>query len=177
MQRSDRVDKQNAGVRPKASASCRTDRLFHQLQKQLAPSLCETRLEIDAQPAVVRADEVLVNCLLRNLIGNAKKAAPRDRTVRVKGVQKGSRYCVTVSDRGCGIPEEEMDHRTVLHGGQIPLPRRRRLRLGTCHLSKDRRAAPHPAAVSRPGGGGDNGVFLFGGGRGCLTGNIQFLFF
>ncbi|MDY3989032.1 MAG: ATP-binding protein [Massilioclostridium sp.] len=112
MQRSDRVDKQNAGVRPKASASCRTDRLFHQLQKQLAPSLCETRLEIDAQPAVVRADEVLVNCLLRNLIGNAKKAAHRDRTVRVKGVQKGNRYCVTVPDRGCGIPEEEIERIT-----------------------------------------------------------------
>lgn len=63
---------------------------------------------------MVRADEVLVNCLLRNLIGNAKKAAPRDRTVRVKGVQKGSRYCVTVSDRGCGIPEEKIERITEL---------------------------------------------------------------
>lgn len=93
-------------------APCRTERFFYRLQKQLAPSLGETGLEIDAQPAVVRADEVLVHCLLRNLIGNAKKAEPRDGTVRVRGVLEGSRYCISVADRGCGIPEEELERIT-----------------------------------------------------------------
>ena len=85
-----------------------TGMLFYRLKKQLEPALGEITLEIEAEDATVLAEETLLNCLIRNLVVNAKKADPKDGQVHIKGTIEGSRYGVCVTDKGCGIPKEKL---------------------------------------------------------------------
>lgn len=81
-----------------------------QLAHRVSPLLVPMTLVCDAAPATVRADAVLLDCLLRNLLTNAKKARPADQTIRLEGRLQESRYRIAVIDRGCGMSQEELTH-------------------------------------------------------------------
>jgi signal transduction histidine kinase len=65
-------------------------------------------ITIDAEPAMVRADQLRLRQVLRNLLSNAKKYGGPD--VRVYGSVNGPTYTCAVIDDGAGIPEELEDH-------------------------------------------------------------------
>ncbi|MBU9742862.1 HAMP domain-containing histidine kinase [Lachnospiraceae bacterium ASD3451] len=82
--------------------------IVHRLHQQMEPLLEGIRLSIAVEPASVVADASLLDCLLRNLILNAKKADPKDRTIELYGKIKDQAYRFSVEDSGCGIPPEEL---------------------------------------------------------------------
>jgi len=53
-----------------------------------------------------RGDERLLRQMISNLLDNATKFTPPGGTVDIRLVQTGGDYEITVSDTGCGIPEE-----------------------------------------------------------------------
>jgi heavy metal sensor kinase len=56
--------------------------------------------------APCRGDERLLRQMISNLLDNAIKFTPEGGTVGVQLQQAGSSYQITVTDTGCGIPEE-----------------------------------------------------------------------
>lgn len=79
--------------------------------------------------------------LVYNLLSNAFKFTPRGGSVAVTLQQKGKQILLTVSDTGCGIPPEQMDHlfesylypdpmRPLPHGLGLGLPLCRRFAEG-----------------------------------------------
>jgi two-component system OmpR family sensor kinase len=63
-----------------------------------------------AEEMPFRGDENLLRRLLLNLVDNAIKYTPRGGTVTVSCKREASRYIVTVSDTGMGIPAEAQPH-------------------------------------------------------------------
>jgi signal transduction histidine kinase len=64
-------------------------------------------IEIDVEPAQVRADQLRLRQVIRNLLSNAKKYGGPE--VRVFGAANGSLYTCAVVDNGMGIPDELED--------------------------------------------------------------------
>jgi len=64
-------------------------------------------IEIDVEPAQVRADQLRLRQVIRNLLSNAKKYGGPE--VRVFGSVNGSLYTCAVVDNGMGIPDELED--------------------------------------------------------------------
>jgi signal transduction histidine kinase len=64
-------------------------------------------ITIDAEPALVRVDQLRLRQVIRNLLSNAKKYGGPD--VRVFGSAERSFYTCAVIDNGDGIPEEIED--------------------------------------------------------------------
>ncbi len=65
--------------------------------------------KMDAEDAWIEGEMDLLATLLTNLMDNARKAcAGVDGNIEVKGICAQEEYCVTVSDNGCGIPEEDI---------------------------------------------------------------------
>jgi signal transduction histidine kinase len=58
------------------------------------------------QEAPYRGDEHLLRQMISNLLDNAIKFTPEGGTVEVQLQQAGTSYEITVSDTGCGIPDE-----------------------------------------------------------------------
>lgn len=83
--------------------------IAHRLNQQMEPLMGDLELSIMVEPAIVLADLALLDCLLRNLIVNAKKSEPKENVIEVYGKCLGDTYRFTVSDTGCGIPAEELD--------------------------------------------------------------------
>lgn len=82
--------------------------LFTQLSHSASSILGPVSLVCDAEPATVLADQTLLDCLLRNLLTNAKKARPTDQTVRLTGRLQSGGYRISVMDHGCGMPKEAL---------------------------------------------------------------------
>jgi heavy metal sensor kinase len=55
-------------------------------------------------------DELLLRRMLTNLLDNALKHTPAEGSVEVKCAQQDDEYLLTVSDTGCGIPDEAQAH-------------------------------------------------------------------
>jgi two-component system sensor histidine kinase QseC len=69
----------------------------------------EQALELEAQPGVaMRGDETLLEVLLRNLVDNALRYAPRGAAVRVSVESKDGRARLVVEDGGPGLPDAEL---------------------------------------------------------------------
>jgi two-component system sensor histidine kinase SenX3 len=64
-------------------------------------------LALPASPCRIRADREALGRALWNLLDNAVKYSPEDRTVRVEVAPEGSRLSISVRDRGVGIPAAE----------------------------------------------------------------------
>lgn len=67
-------------------------------------------LNVGALPSV-RGDATLLRILMQNLVSNALKFCPKDRTpiVTVEGRVQGEKAYLSVSDNGIGIPEDQAD--------------------------------------------------------------------
>ena len=60
-------------------------------------------------PPLLRSDPSRLRQVLQNLIFNAMTAIHREGTIRLKTEAVDNRICITVSDDGPGIPEENLD--------------------------------------------------------------------
>jgi signal transduction histidine kinase len=81
------------------------------LVERLRPMLESHPVEIDApERLVVRADAVLLDRVLENLVANAVKHTPRGTPVVVAMRARPDRVRIEVTDRGPGIPEAELPH-------------------------------------------------------------------
>jgi signal transduction histidine kinase len=69
------------------------------------PITCEI-----AGPLAVRGDRDRLKQVLVNLVDNAIKFSPVDQPVRVRAGREGAQAVVRVSDRGPGIPDEQIGH-------------------------------------------------------------------
>lgn len=81
---------------------------MNNLYKDIHESLGDIELKIDIEDGYIKADKILLEDCLRNLIDNSKKANPKDKIIRVIGKKEANRYKISVEDKGCGIPKEEI---------------------------------------------------------------------
>ncbi len=65
-------------------------------------------LVVQAEEGSLQGDPALLQMLLQNLLDNARKASEPGGLLILEGRRVGAGYCLTVSDQGRGIPEEEL---------------------------------------------------------------------
>jgi len=65
-------------------------------------------LTVQAEEGTLQGDPALLQTLLQNLLDNARKASSPGGLVALRGTRTKDGYCLTVADRGRGIPEEEL---------------------------------------------------------------------
>jgi signal transduction histidine kinase len=61
-------------------------------------------------PVAVRADAVLLERALTNLVANAFAYSPAGSLVAVEAIREGDTLAITVRDEGMGIPEKDLPH-------------------------------------------------------------------
>ena len=81
---------------------------MNNLYKDIHESLGEIELKLDIEDGYIMADTILLEDCLRNLIDNSKKANPKDKIIKVIGKNEQDKYKISVEDKGCGIPKEEI---------------------------------------------------------------------
>ena len=81
---------------------------MNKLYKDIHKNLEYIELELEIEDGCVIADKVLLEDCLRNLIDNSKKANPKDKMIRVLGKNEKNKYKISVEDKGCGIPKEDL---------------------------------------------------------------------
>jgi len=94
---------------------CSLEMVIHKVAKKLLPLAIQKniRLGIRSVPElVIRADQERIGQVMENLLGNALKFTPEKGKIvisaRVKEEDKKS-VEISVSDTGCGIPEENLE--------------------------------------------------------------------
>lgn len=70
----------------------------------------EQNLELDYQQDLIllKANRVLINVLVRNLIENSIKYSPSGSTIQIQIEQQEKQLILIVSDQGQGVPEEDL---------------------------------------------------------------------
>ena len=68
------------------------------------------RIELPPDLPPVMADRLRIVQVLGNLLSNAARHAPRSTPIRVSAVREEVHVAVTVSDRGRGVPAEQLPH-------------------------------------------------------------------
>ncbi len=81
---------------------------MNNLYKDIHESLGNIELKLDIEDGYIMADTILLEDCLRNLIDNSKKAKPKDKIIKVIGKNEENKYKISVEDKGCGIPKEEI---------------------------------------------------------------------
>jgi len=67
-------------------------------------------LRVDGDAAVVRADAVRLEQMLRNLLSNARRHTAADGTIELHAQRRGACVRLSVTDSGCGIAAEHLPH-------------------------------------------------------------------
>jgi signal transduction histidine kinase len=83
-----------------------------EFETQLAGERFDVQLEVPADLPLICADATALRLALRNLIDNAIRYSGDQRWLRVVVTHEQHRARVAVSDRGIGIPEDEIEHVT-----------------------------------------------------------------
>lgn len=84
-------------------------RLFGDVFETIAPQLesgARLNLEIADESFAVLADREALKGALVNLVANALQACKADPVIELSAVRVKSAICLTVTDNGCGIPDE-----------------------------------------------------------------------
>ncbi|MBF0251548.1 MAG: PAS domain S-box protein [Alphaproteobacteria bacterium] len=77
-----------------------------EMQADISPHH-DIRMDIDALPQFIEADEKLLTQVLVNLLSNAVKYSPANTVVEVGGSTDGPNALISVRDHGVGIPERD----------------------------------------------------------------------
>jgi signal transduction histidine kinase len=113
-------------------------RLVERMVERVRDSLDGREVELDLRPGLrVSADPALLDRALGHLLQNAARHTPAGTLIRVETLVDGSDAVVGVTDRGGGIPPEELPHLTqhFYRGGDINT-RPRGLGLGLALVSE-----------------------------------------
>lgn len=70
---------------------------------------CRVVIDIDSQMPMVRADFVLIEHVMANLLENAVKYSPNETSIKVEATWRDEEGVISVIDTGRGIPPEELD--------------------------------------------------------------------
>jgi two-component system sensor histidine kinase QseC len=104
-----RVDTLNSGV----AEPCRLRDIAAEAIAALAPAALEKGVQLELlagdEAIAVRGNPGLLRVLLRNLLDNSMRHSPSGTTVQVSIVHESGAICLSVSDNGPGIPEQERD--------------------------------------------------------------------
>ena len=65
------------------------------------------QVQISNEDNVVNADKLMLQMAVSNLIENALKYSPADKTITIKLWEKNRQVCLQVLDEGVGIPDSE----------------------------------------------------------------------
>src|SRR5262249_6424745 len=84
--------------------------LTHRVVEEIRPMLEQHRIDLlfEGEPLLVNGDELRLEQVLQDLIQNAGKERPMGGTITVHTSVREDWACVTVRDRGIGIPEEAL---------------------------------------------------------------------
>jgi signal transduction histidine kinase len=85
------------------------DTTLQEFGQQLAEAGFETQVEIPADLPPVRGDRTAMGLLLDNLVDNAIRYSPSTRFLRIGAHRQNGRVAIEVTDKGRGIPEDELD--------------------------------------------------------------------
>jgi len=83
---------------------------------EIAPAALEKGVQIElleGNEAAVRGNPGLLRILLRNLIDNAVRHTPSGTVVRINAVDRQGAICLSVSDNGPGLSEQEQEQERV----------------------------------------------------------------
>ncbi|MCI8408292.1 MAG: HAMP domain-containing histidine kinase [Lachnospiraceae bacterium] len=69
-------------------------------------------LQSQVEEEIILGEEDLFFSLMLNLVDNARKAIGTDGIIQIEGKRGNEEYILSVSDNGCGIPEEELERIT-----------------------------------------------------------------
>lgn len=103
-----RVDTLDRGM----AEPCRLRDIAAEAIAALAPAALEKGVQLEllaGDNAEVRGNPGLLRVLLRNLLDNSIRHGPSGTTVQVSIAQEPGAVCLSVSDNGPGIPEQERD--------------------------------------------------------------------
>ena len=84
--------------------------LTHRVIKDIQPTLQQHPLNLVCfdRPLMVNGDDVRLEQVLRNLIGNAIKYSPNGGSIQVELGRENRQVYITVTDQGIGIPQAEL---------------------------------------------------------------------
>lgn len=105
------ISKLDAGVIPVNDSNLRLDRLIQRLGKELSSTAEEKNLSLEcitSETSYVYTDEILLERVLRNIMGNAIKYTERG-GIKIRLQNRFSQYCIIIEDTGPGIPKEEQE--------------------------------------------------------------------
>lgn len=88
-----------------------TKTLADEIVSSAKPLLKQKEITIHSvsEDAVIYGDKELLKSVFLNLIDNARKASDQGSSIHFTGKKEGDSYIFTVTDEGCGIPEEELN--------------------------------------------------------------------
>lgn len=67
-------------------------------------------LAVPDDPVVVRCDQIRIQQVLTNLVGNAIKYSPPTGAVSITVTHEDGEACLAIADQGAGIPRDEIEH-------------------------------------------------------------------
>lgn len=95
-----------------ARSAINTTVLADEIKTSMQPILDrkDIRLETNVLDITIYGEPELLKTVFINLIDNARKASPSGSTIYLNGFMKEDIYCLEVTDHGCGMDEETLNH-------------------------------------------------------------------
>lgn len=144
------ISKLDAGVVKPNLEDCNLKDIFNRLKTDFQPIALENQneLRIRSSSAIVSTDPVMLERMLRNLIGNALRYTENGR-VLVAARQRKQHIEIQIIDNGVGIPKDQLDDIFIeFHQLQNPArDRRRGLGLGLAIVKRLAKLLDHKIKV------------------------------
>ncbi|MBK8815520.1 MAG: PAS-domain containing protein [Methylococcaceae bacterium] len=144
------ISKLDAGVVQPNLETCHLKDIFHRLKTDFQPIALENHNELRIRPslATVTTDPVMLERMLRNLIGNALRYTENGR-ILVAARQRRDQLEIQIFDNGAGIPKDQLEEVFIeFHQLQNPArDRRRGLGLGLAIVKRLAKLLDHKIKV------------------------------
>jgi signal transduction histidine kinase len=88
------------------------ERTMSGFESQMKAAGFRTRVDIPSDLPPILGDRIAVGLMLDNLVDNAIRYSPTERSLRISACREDGRVVLQVADRGRGIPHDEVDQAT-----------------------------------------------------------------